>query len=73
MESNKSLCMIDAENRDYIILVQCIDSADETILLILSISKVNILYKWCQHNDLYDNIVIGITETHYANNDISLE
>lgn len=65
--------MIDPENHDYIPLVESIGSADETIPLMLLVSRVNILYKWCQYNDLNGDIVIGITETGYVNNDIALK
>ena len=65
--------MIDLENRDYTISIECIGSAGETIPPMLLINGVNILHKWCQHNDLDGSIVIGITETGYANDDTSLE
>lgn len=73
MDINKPFYIIDLKNHDYIISVQCISSAGETILPILLISGVNILYKWYQYNNLDGNIVIGIMETGYANNDIALE
>lgn len=31
------------------------------------------LYKWYQHNNLDKDVVIGITKTGYANDDIALE
>ena len=55
--------MIDLENHDYITLVECIGSAEKTILSILLISGVNILHMWCQHNDVDRNIVISKNET----------
>ena len=73
IDPNKPLRMIDLENRDYITLVECIGSAGETIPPMLLISGVNILHKWCQHNDLDGGIVIGITETGYANDNTALE
>lgn len=73
MDPNKSLCMIDSENHDYIISVEYIGSAGEIIPPILLVFRVNILHKQCQHNDLNSDIIIGITETGYINNDITLE
>ena len=73
MDSNKPLRMIDPDNCDYITSIECIGSAGETIPLILLVSGVNILYKWYQHNNMEDDIVIGTTETGYANDDIALE
>ena len=73
MDSNKLFCMIDPDNRDYITSVEYIGSADETIPPMLLVSGVNILYKWCQHNNLEGDNVIGTTETGYANDDIALE
>lgn len=73
MDANKSFCIIDLENCDYIISVECIGSVDETIPLMFLISQINILYKWCQHNDLNGNIVIGTIETSYIINDIALK
>lgn len=73
IDTNKPFCIIDLENHDYIISVQCISFVGETILPILLISRVNILYKWYQYNNLDDNIVIDIMETGYANNNIALE
>ncbi len=73
MDPNKLLRMIDPDNRDYFTSVECIGSAGETILPILLVSGVNILYKWCQHNDLESDIVIGTTEPGYANDDTALE
>ena len=66
--------MIDPENRDYITSVECsIGSAGETIPPMLLVSRVNILHKRCQHNDLDGDTVIGTTETGYANDDTALE
>ena len=73
MDPNKPLRMIDPENRDYITSVDCIGSAGETVPPMLLVSGVNILHKWCQHNDLDGDIVIGTTETGYANDDTALE
>lgn len=69
IDVNKHFCMIDLENHNYITSVEYIDFTSKTISLILLISRVNILYKWCQHNNLEDNVVINIMETGYANND----
>ncbi len=60
MNPNKPLRMIDPDNRDYITSVECIGSAGETIPPMLLVSGVNILYKWCQHNDLESDIVIAV-------------
>ena len=47
IDPNKPLCMIDPESRDYITSVECISSAGENTPLMLLISEVNILQKWC--------------------------
>lgn len=60
--------MINSKNCDYITLVQCIGTANKTILPILLISRVNNLNKYCQQNDLDRNIIISITKTNYINN-----
>ncbi len=73
MDPNKPLRMIDHDICDYITSVECIGSAGETIPPMLLVSGVNILYKWCQHKDLESDIVIGKTETRYANDDTVLE
>lgn len=73
IDLNKSLCMIDLENCNYITSVECIGFAGKTIPPILLISRVNILQKWYQHNDLDGDIMIGTTEIGYANNDTILE
>ena len=73
MDPNKPLRMIDPENRDYITSVECIGSAGGTIPPTLLISGVNILHRWCQHNDLDGDIVIGTTETGYASDDTALK
>ena len=73
IDSNKSFHIIDPDNCDYITLVEYISSADETILPMLLVFGVKILYKWCQHNYLEGDIVIGITETSYTNDDTTLE
>lgn len=65
--------MIDPKNCNYITFVECISSVGKTIWPILLISRINILYKGCQHNDLNSNIVINIMKTSYANNDNALE
>lgn len=62
--------MINIENCKYIIFVKYIDSVSELIVLI---SKINILYKQCQHNNLDGNIIISTRETSYANNNTTLE
>ncbi len=67
MDRNKPFRMIDPENRDYVTSVECIGSAGETTPPMLLVSgDPNILHKWCQHNDLDGDIVIGTTETGYA-------
>ena len=73
MDPNKPLCMVDPNNRNYITSVRCIGSVGKIILPMLLVSGVNILYKWCQHNNFYGDIVIGTTETDYANDDTALE
>ena len=73
IDPNKPVRMINPENRNYITSVECISSAGETIPPMLLVSGVNILYKWCQNNDLDGEIVIGTTETGYANDDMVLE
>ena len=73
MNPNKPLHMIDPDNCNYITSVECISSAGETIPPMLLVSRVNILYKWYQHNNLEGDIVIGITETGYANDDTALK
>lgn len=65
--------MIDPKNCNYIILVEYIGSANKIIPPILLISKVNILHKWCQHNNLDGNIMISIIETGYTNNNTVLK
>lgn len=65
--------MIDPKNYNYIILVECIGSVNKTILLILLISSINILYKYCQYKDLYSSNIINIIEIDYINNTIMLE
>lgn len=73
MDSNKFLCMINLKNHNYITLIKCIGSVGETILPMLLIFEVNILYKWYQHNKWNNNIVISITKTGYAKNNIVLK
>lgn len=69
IDPNKLLHIIDFDSCNYITSIECISFLEETIPPMLLISRVNILYKWCQHNDLDGDIVIGIIETGYANND----
>ena len=65
--------MSNFKNRNYIILVKYISSVGKIISPILLISKVNILYKCCQHNDLDIDIVISTIETGYTNNNNMLK
>lgn len=69
MNSNKLFYIIDPNNYDYIILVKCIVFLKETILLMILISRVNILHQLCKYDDLNKNIIIDITKTGYTNND----
>lgn len=39
--------IIDLDNHDYIILVECIGFASEIIPPMLLVFRVTILYKWC--------------------------
>lgn len=73
MDPTKLLHIIDPKNCDNITLIEYIHSIGETILPMLLISKVNILLKQCQHKNLDRDIVIGITEICYANNNTALE
>ena len=65
--------MISPENNDYITLVEFIGSAGETIPPMLLISRVHILHKWCQNNNLDGETIIGTTGTGYANDDTLLD
>ena len=73
IDRTKLFCMIDPDNCDYITSVECIGSSGKTIPPMLQVSGVNILYKWCQHNNFEGEIVISTTETGYANGDTALE
>ena len=73
MDPNKPLRMIDLENRDYITSVEYIGSAGETIPPMLLISRVNILHKWCEDNNLDGETLIGTTETGYVNDNTELD
>lgn len=69
-----NFCIVDPKNHDHIISVKYIGSINlKTILLMLLVFKINILYKWYQHNDLDRDIVISITKTGYINNNITLK
>lgn len=65
--------MIDFENCNYITSVEYIGSMGKTIPPMLLVSRVNILYKQYQYNDLGSNIIINIIETGYVNDDTVLE
>lgn len=69
IDLNKPFCMINPKNHDYIPLVEYIGFLSKTISPMLLVSRVNILQKLCQHNNLDSDIVIGTTETGYGNND----
>ena len=73
IDPNKPLRTIDPESREYITSAECISSAGETIPPMLLVSRVNILHKWCQKNDLNSKIRIGTTETGFTNDDTGLE
>lgn len=64
--------MIYPENCNYITSVKYIGSKGKTISLILLVFGIHILHKWCQHNNLDGNIIIGTTETSYVNDDTTL-
>ena len=65
--------MINPENRNYITSIECIGSIGKTVPPMLLVSGVNILHKWCHHNDLDGDIMIGITETGYVNDNTAFE
>ena len=69
---NKSLRMTDSDNRDYITSMKCISSTEHVISLLIIISKIHILHKWCEHNDLDDDILIEISESDYSNDDLAM-
>lgn len=73
LDPNKPLRMTDPENRDYITSVECISSAGEAILPLVILSGVNILHKWCQHNDLDGDKLIGTSETGYSNGGLAID
>lgn len=73
LDPNKPLRMTDLKNHDYITSVECISSAGEAIPPLLILSGVNILHKWCQHNDLDGDKLIGTSETGYLNDDLAID
>ena len=72
MNVNKSLRMIDSDNRDYITSMKCVSSADDVISSFFILSEVNILHKWCQHNDLNEDTLIEISDTDYSNDNLTM-
>ncbi len=45
LDTRKSLRIIDPDNRDYIISVECISFSDEMILSLIILTEVHILHK----------------------------
>ena len=73
LDPRRSLRMTDPDNRDYITSVESINSAGEVIPPMLIISGVHILHKWCQENDLDEEVLIGTSETGYSNDDLAID
>ena len=73
MDPKKPLRMTDPDNRDYITTVECISSGGEVIPPLIIISGVQILHKWCQENDLHDDILIGTSDSGYSNDDLAMD
>ena len=40
---------------------------------LIIISGVQILHKWCQENDLHDDILIGTSDSGYSNDDLAMD
>lgn len=73
LDPNKRLYITDPKNRDYITSVKCISSTSEAIPPLLILLGLNILYKWCQHNNLDKDTVIGKSKTGYLNYDLAID
>ena len=73
LDPRKPLRMTDPDNRDYITSVECISSAGDVIPPLLILSGIHILHKWCQHNDLDGETLIGTSETGYSNDDLAMD
>ena len=73
MNPKKPLRMMDSDNRDYITTVECISSGGEVIPSLIIISGVQILHKWCQENDLHDDILIGTSDSGYSSDDLAMD
>lgn len=73
INQKKSFQIIDLRNRNYITSIKYINSAGKNIPSMILVFGVNILYKQYQYNILDNNIIIGITEMGYTNNDTTLK
>lgn len=65
--------MEDPENREYLSSLECVGGGGDVLPNMLILSGKQHLEKWCEENDLDDNVAFAVSDSGYSNDEISLE
>lgn len=72
-ERSKKLAFTDADNRDYISSIECINAVGWALPSFLIVAGAWILEKWCLENTLSNDTMITTSESGYSNDEIALQ
>ncbi len=64
--------MLNSDNREFCIIIECINDTDKDILSMLILQRVNLLF-FHFNNDIDDEIIFTTLNTDYSNDWISLQ
>lgn len=73
LNKHKSQLLIDADTRDYIIFIECINVNEWNILFMLIVTKKRIFHKWILKNNFNDDVLFIINDIEYFNDELTFK
>ena len=68
----KIFYITNSNNRDYCIVIKCINAINYDIIFLLIMKIDNVLLKWNMHNNLKNRIAFNVNKIEYNNDDLTL-
>ena len=72
VDSVRRIYMSNSDNREFCIIIECINNTDKDILSMLILQKINLLFSHF-NNDIDDEMIFTTSNTDYSNDWISLQ
>lgn len=73
LHAQKSLLLMDPDNRKYISSVESISAGERDIPPMIILAGKQILKRWAVGNDLDDDVLFAVSDTGYSNDDLAMD